>query len=239
MPSAARGLEPTGRVIALKGAPDRWDCNGDSLPGRIVRSGKGEFLSALTGSGASDSKASWYALQVRSRKEGYVASQILGQGYECLLPTYKSVRKWSDRVKEIEQPLFPGYLFCRFDFQNRRPVITTPGVLQIVGYGRTAIPVSDEEIQALQLAVSSGMPKQPWPYLEVGQRVRVIYGTLTGLEGILVNVKGNHRVVLSVTLLQRSVAMEVETSWLSPVMEESKEGLTQRILQPVRVQLGN
>lgn len=196
-------------------------------------------LNESAASGSTSKTTSWYAVQVRSRKESYVASQILGQGYECLLPTYKSVRKWSDRVKELEQPLFPGYLFCRFDFQNRRPVITTPGVLQIVGYGRTAIPVSDEEIQALQLAISSGMPKQPWPYLEVGQRVRVIYGTLTGLEGILVNVKGNHRVVLSVTLLQRSVAMEVETSWLSPVREESREGLTQRILRPVRVQLEN
>jgi len=184
------------------------------------------------------SRASWYALQVRSRKEGYVASQIQGQGYECLLPTYKSVRKWSDRVKEVEQPLFPGYLFCRFDFENRRPVITTPGVLQIVGYGRTAISVSDEEIQALQLAVSSGMPKQPWPYLEVGQRVRVNYGTLSGLEGILVNVKGNHRVILSVTLLQRSVAMEVETSWLSVVKEETRESMTQRILRPLRAPAG-
>jgi len=180
-------------------------------------------------------KPSWYALQVRSRKEGYVASQIEGQGYECLLPTYKSVRKWSDRVKEVEQPLFPGYLFCRFDFQNRRSVITTPGVLQIVGYGRTAISVSDEEIQSLQLAVSSGMPKQPWPYLEVGQRVRVNYGTLSGLEGILVNVKGNHRVILSVTLLQRSVAMEVETSWLSVVKQETRESMAQRILRPIHV----
>ena len=183
-------------------------------------------------------KPSWYALQVRSRKEGYVASQIEGQGYECLLPTYKSARKWSDRVKEVEQPLFPGYLFCRFDFQNRRSVITTPGVLQVVGYGRTAISVSDEEIQSLQLAVSSGMPKQPWPYLEVGQRVRVNYGTLSGLEGILVNVKGNHRVILSVTLLQRSVAMEVETSWLSVVKEETRESMAQRILRPIHVPAG-
>ncbi len=92
----------------------------------------------------SSSMVSWYALQVRSRKENYVASQISGQGYECLLPTYKSVRKWSDRVKELEQPLFPGYLFCRFDFQDRRPLITTPGVLQIVGSGRVEVPVPDE-----------------------------------------------------------------------------------------------
>jgi transcription antitermination factor NusG len=186
-----------------------------------------------------ESKAAWYALQVRSRKESYVASQIQGQGFECLLPTYKSIRKWSDRMKELEQPLFPGYLFCRFDFQNRRPVVTTPGVLQIVGFGRTAIPVSEEEIQALQLAVASGIPKQPWPYLEVGQRVRVNYGTLTGLEGILVTLKGNHRVVLSVALLQRSVAMEVEASWLSPVRQSTRESVAQRILRPIRVPLGS
>ena len=181
----------------------------------------------------------WYALQVRSRKENYVASQITGRGYECLLPTYRSVRKWSDRVKELEQPLFPGYLFSRFDIQDRRPLITTPGVLQIVGSGRTAIPVSDEEIRALQLIVSSGVSKEPWPYLEVGQRVRVNYGALTGLEGILVDLKGNHRVVLSVTLLQRSVAMEVDSAWLTPAEDVTRASVTQRILRPIRVSLGS
>jgi transcription antitermination factor NusG len=180
-------------------------------------------------------QVAWYALQVRSRKENYVASQIVGRGIECLLPTYKSSRKWSDRTKEIEQPLFPGYLFCRFDFHDRRPLITVPGVLQIVGNGRIATPVSDDEICALRLAVSSELPKQPWPYLEVGQRVRVNYGTLTGLEGILVNVKGNHRVVISVTLLQRSVAMEVDSAWLSPVAECAKEVTGQKVLRPIRM----
>ena len=186
-----------------------------------------------------DGKLAWYALQVRSRKENYVAAHILGQGFECLLPTYKSIRQWSDRKKELEQPLFPGYLFCRFDFQARRPLITIPGVLQILGNGRIGIPVSDDEISALRLAVTSGMPKQPWPYLEVGQRVRVNYGTLTGLEGILVNVKGNHRVILSVTLLQRSVAMEVDTAWLSPVTETKRGAVGQGILRPVQAAIGS
>lgn len=189
--------------------------------------------------GGLQSNVSWYALQVRSRKENYVASQITSQGYECLLPTYKSVRKWSDRVKELEQPLFPGYLFCRFDFQDRRPLITTPGVLQIVGSGRVAVPVPDEEIRSLQLALSSSLLKQPWPYLEVGQRVRVHYGSLAGLEGILVNLKGNHRVVLSITLLQRSVAMEVESAWLTPVEDTVRASLAQRVLRPIRLGLGS
>ena len=184
------------------------------------------------------SKLAWYALQVRSRKEQHVSSQIASRGLECLLPTYKSIRKWSDRTKELEQPLFPGYLFCRFDFQERRPLITIPGVLQIVGNGRTAIPVSDDEIAALRLAVSSEIPKQPWPYLEIGQRVRVNYGTLSGLEGILVNVKGNHRVVMSVSLLQRSVAMEVESGWLSPIAEAAEAVTGQKVLRPVRLVVG-
>ncbi len=184
------------------------------------------------GSGSS-SRVAWYALQVRSRKENHVASQITGQGYECFLPTCTSIRKWSDRVKELEQPLFPGYLFSRFDFQDRRPLITTPGVLQIVGSARTAIPVSDEEIRALQLVVSSGVSKQPWLYLEVGQRVRVNYGALAGLEGILVSSRGNHRVVLSVTLLQRSVAMEVDSAWLTPTEDVVRASIAQRILHPI------
>jgi transcription antitermination factor NusG len=164
----------------------------------------------------------WYALYVHARKESFVASQLEGHGLECFLPTYKSVRKWSDRVKEVEQPLFPSYLFCRFDYQVRRAVVMTPCVQQIVGNGRTALPVAQEEISAIQMAVSSGASQQPWPYIEVGERVRVSCGTLSGLEGILVNFKGSHRVVLSVSLLQRSVALEVDLAWLVPVSEQRR-----------------
>jgi transcription antitermination factor NusG len=161
----------------------------------------------------------WYALHVHTRKEAAVAAHLEGQGLECFLPLYKSVRKWSDRVKELQQPLFPGYLFSRFDYQNRRAVVMTPSVLQVVGNGRTAIPVPDDEISAIQTAVASGLSHQPWPYIEVGERVRLTYGTLSGLEGILINFKGNHRVLLSVSLLQRSVAFEVDLAWLVPVRE--------------------
>jgi transcription antitermination factor NusG len=161
----------------------------------------------------------WYALHVHARKESFIASQLEGQGIECFLPTYKSVRKWSDRVKEVQQPLFPSYLFCRFDYLDRRPVVMTSGVLQIVGQGKNGIPVPDVEIESLQNAVASGVPNQPWPYIEVGQRVQVTYGNLRGIEGILINFKGSHRVVLSVSLLQRSVALEVDLAWLVPASE--------------------
>ena len=176
---------------------------------------------------------SWFALQVRTRKEGLVATHLEGQGYECLLPLYKSSRKWSDRVKEVEQPLFPGYLFCRFDFQNRRPLVVTPGVLQIVGIGKTPTPIAETEIAAVQMAQASGLPSQPWPYIEVGERVRVNYGNLSGLEGILINFKGNHRVVLSVTLLQRSVAMEVDLSWVTSLKEQKLDRSSNRFARPL------
>lgn len=170
------------------------------------------------------------------RKEAAIAAQLEGQGFECFLPQYKSVRQWSDRKKEIEQPLFPGYLFCRLDYLQRRPVVITPGVLQIVGTGRKAVPVEDREIEALQTAVASGVGAQPWPYLEIGERVRIHSGQLAGLEGFLINFKGNHRVVLSVTLLQRSVALEVDLAWVGSLERSSRASARRGLAdQPIRV----
>lgn len=171
----------------------------------------------------------WFALQVRSRREALIEIHLEGQGYECFLPLYKSKRRWSDRVKEIEQPLFPGYLFCRLDLNNRGPLLMTPGVQRIVGVGRTPMPVEEKEMESIRQALSSGLPNQPWPYMQIGERVRVNYGSLVNLEGILVNFKGSNRVVLSVTLLQRSVAMEIDLAWLSPI-REAKAASASRVL---------
>ena len=147
---------------------------------------------------------------------------IDGPRLRMLLPVYKSERRWSDRMKEVEQPLFPGYLFCRFDIHNRGPVLMALGVHQIVGVGRTPVPVAETEIESVRQVLASGLPSQPWLYLQVGQRVRVSHGSLNNLEGILINFKGGHRVVLSVSLLQRSVAMEVDLSWVTPVNEAKR-----------------
>jgi len=95
----------------------------------------------------------------------------------------------------------------------------TPGVRQIVGVGRTPMPVEESEVEAIRQALASGLPSQPWLYLQIGQRVRVNHGSLNNLEGILINFKGSNRIVLSVTLLQRSVAMEIDLSWVTPVNE--------------------
>jgi transcription antitermination factor NusG len=161
----------------------------------------------------------WFALQVWSKRESLITTHLQGQGYECFLPMSKSIRRWSDRMKEVEQPLFPGYLFCRFDLHNRGPLLMTPGVRQIVGIGRTPMPVEESEVEAIRQALASGLPSQSWPYLQIGQRVRVSHGSLNDMEGILINFKGSNRVVLSVTLLQRSVAMEIDLSWVTPVSE--------------------
>jgi transcription antitermination factor NusG len=165
-----------------------------------------------------------------------IVAQLEGQGFECFLPKYKSIREWSDRKKEVEQPLFPGYVFCRFEYSQRRPVVVTPGVLQVVGCGRTPMPVEEREIEAIQLAIASEVPRQPWPYLAIGERVRIHTGRLSGLEGILVNFKGNHRVVLSVSLLQRSLALEVDLSWVAS-LEKRSELQTQPIVAGAAVRV--
>jgi len=160
---------------------------------------------------------SWFALQTRCRYEHFVAAMLRGKGYELFLPIYTSQRRWSDRMMNLELPLFPGYLFCRFNPLDRFPIVVTPGVVQVVGIGKNPLPIADAEIVALQTAVQSGLPREPWPFLQIGQRVRVECGPLCGLEGILTGFKGHRRLVLSVTLLQRSVAVQLEESWVRPI----------------------
>jgi len=164
----------------------------------------------------------WFALQVRSRYESNVASYLDGKGYEWFLPTFQSRRKWSDRIKQVTLPLFPGYLFCRFNAQDRLPILKTPGLISIVGTAKVPTAVDEVEIEALRQLVQSGLPRQPWPYLQVGQRVRIEHGALCGLEGILLRHKGQDRLVLSVTLLQRSTAVEIDSAWVLPIQERNQ-----------------
>ena len=163
----------------------------------------------------SRTKLPWYALQVRARQEVLVADYLRGIGYDWFLPQCKVRKRWSDRVKNIELPLFPGYLFCRFNPHDRLPILKTPGVIQIIGNNRQPIPVDEQEIRAIQALVASGVPNEPWPFMELGDRVRIESGPLRGLEGLLAEVKGNHRLVLSVTLLQRSVAVEIDSAFVT------------------------
>jgi transcription antitermination factor NusG len=151
-----------------------------------------------------------------------IASNLLNKGYEGFLPLYRQKSRWSDRIKEIQLPLFPGYLFCRFDVNKRLPILITPGVIQVVGIGKTPHPVDESEISALQSIVLSGLQTEPRSYLNIGQRVRVELGPLSGVEGILTAMKGYSRLVVSVSLLQRSVSVEIDESWVVPVSTSNR-----------------
>src|SRR5271155_1553404 len=159
----------------------------------------------------------WFALQVRTRNEAGVAEQLSGRGYERFLPLYKVRKRWSDRIKEVDAPLFPGYLFCRFNPHDRLPILKTPGVIQIVGFQSGPAAVDESEIRSIQSLVAAGVPHQPWPFLAAGDRVRIESGPLLGLEGILTEVRSSYRLVLSVTLLQRSVAVEIDSASVTAI----------------------
>ncbi len=160
---------------------------------------------------------SWFALQVRTRWEASTTVLLEGKGYQTFLPTFKLKKRWNGKFRETSAPLFPGYVFCQFDPLKRLPILITPGVLAVVGRGRIPVPVDDAEIAAIQSVVSSGLPAEPWPYLEVGQRVRIESEALHGLEGILTQVKGHQRIVVSVSLLRRSVALEIDRCCVKPI----------------------
>jgi transcriptional antiterminator RfaH len=160
---------------------------------------------------------SWVALQVRPRSEKLVASALTFKGMEVFLPLYTARRRWSDRVKELQLPLFDGYVFCKLNLHYRMPALTIPSVIQFVGVGKTPVPIEESEINALQTVVNSGLSSMPWPFLTIGQQIRVEHGPLRDLEGILLQAKGSQRLVLSVSLLQRSVAVEVDRDSVTPV----------------------
>ena len=187
----------------------------------------------------------WFALQVRTRHETAIAGFLDAKGYEQFVPTYKIQKRWSDRVKVTEAPLFPGYLFCRFDPQFRLPILKTPGVIQVVGLNRIPTPIDETEIHAIQTLMASGLATQPWPFLAVGDRVRIDSGPLRGLDGIVVKLKENHRLVVSVTLLRRSVAVEIDSALVEPnatssapckeTQGEYRRGVGSDLLVPVRI----
>jgi transcription antitermination factor NusG len=159
----------------------------------------------------------WYALRVKSNCEKLVAAAVRNKGFEEFLPLYRSCHRWSDRVKSIELPLFPGYTFCRIDPNFRLPILTIPGAMNFIGIGKVPVPIEDSEITAIQDAVRSGLPAEPWTYLNVGQLVRLDDGPLAGLEGILIENRKQYRIVVSVSLLQRSVSVEIQRNWVTPL----------------------
>ncbi len=159
----------------------------------------------------------WYSIRTKSNHEKVAAVVLENKGYEQFLPVYRRRRRWSDRIVETDQPLFPGYFFCRFDVKRRLPIMTTPGVISVVGYGKEPVPIANSEIEGIQAVLRSGIASEPCRYLSEGQRVRVNRGSLEGLEGILINKRSEWRMVVSVTMLQRSVSVEIDREWISTI----------------------
>jgi len=159
----------------------------------------------------------WFAVRVRSNHERLTAAHLRERGYEEFSPSWKIQRRWSDRTKEMDQFLFPGYVFCRLNPSHRLPVLTAPGVVDLVGFGKNPAPIPDHEIENVRQMVQSGLLVMPWPYLDLGHRVLIERGPLAGVEGILVEVKRKYRLVVSVQLLQRSVSAEVDRDWIRPL----------------------
>ncbi len=166
--------------------------------------------------------SSWYALTVKPRHEQTASQHLRAKDLEQFLPTYRAVRRWSDRRKELDLCLFPGYVFCRFSYAERLQVLGTPGITSIVGFAKTPAPVPDSEIDAIQAMVKSGRAFEPWPYLRAGDRVRIDEGCLQGLSGALIREKDRWRVVVNVELLQRSVAVELDREALTPIHDLRK-----------------
>src|SRR5438552_18323713 len=126
----------------------------------------------------------WFAVLTRLGRERHAITSLANMGYEYYLPMSYSTRRWSDRWKKVEAPLFPGYLFCRMNPNDRLPVLTTPGIIQIAGIGKMPIPVEEHEITAIKQIQKSGLAATPWPYLSVGNTAKIDEGPLRGLAGI-------------------------------------------------------
>jgi transcription antitermination factor NusG len=158
----------------------------------------------------------WYALQVRSRYEKAVFTQLEAKQHVVFLPLYAAKHKWADRWKTVLLPLFSGYVFCRFDSEKRASVLATSGVIDVVRTGSQPAPIETTEIEAIRKVVDSPVFKEPYAGLVNGQRVMMTDGPLTGLTGTLMESKKNLRLVISMELLNRSIMIEIESDWVAP-----------------------
>jgi transcription antitermination factor NusG len=190
------GVLPSSTIPAALFFPDRPDAEGGaSLP--------------------------WYALSVKHQHEKAIEAALRHKGFDAFAPMYRSRRKWSDRTKEIELPLFSGYVFCRFAHEAKVNVLNTPAISRVVDFGGVPAAIPDAEIEAIRTIVNSDLPTRPWPNLKPGDRVRVERGPLRGVEGTLVKEKDALELVVSVELLQRAVAVHVEATSVVPVAPQS------------------
>ena len=154
----------------------------------------------------------WYAVYTCANHEKRIVAQFDERSIENFLPLYETVRRWKDRRMRIALPLFPGYIFVRHSLRKRLDILQVPGVVRLVGFNNIAAPLPIEDIETLRNGLKRSYNAEPHPYLTTGRRVRIAHGPFEGLEGILLRRKGNMRVVLSIHLIKRSVAVDVDLS---------------------------
>jgi transcription antitermination factor NusG len=162
-------------------------------------------------------KHNWYAVCTRHQHEKTAAKILEYKEFEVFLPVYKARRRWQDRVKEISVPLFPGYLFVKARLEGCLPILTTPGVSSIVSCGGQPATIPFSEIEGIRRIVQSTLRVEPHPFLRCGDRVRVKWGPIAGVEGILLRKKNVARLVLSVEMLGKSAAVEVDATHVERV----------------------
>jgi len=159
----------------------------------------------------------WYAIYAKHQHEKKAADLLVKKGFEILLPTYRSVRRWKDRNKTISLPLFPGYLFVRAELSRKVDILQTAGVFWLVESGGCACPIPENDIEAIKRIIRSQEHVAPHPFLKSGQRVRIRQGSLEGVEGILTRFRNQHRVVITVEPLQKAFAIEVDLATVEPL----------------------
>jgi transcription termination/antitermination protein NusG len=162
---------------------------------------------------------SWYSLHTRPRHEKIVAQRLQERGVTTYLPLITEVRRWSDRKKSVQLPLFSCYLFARFipNRTERLRVLRVDGVFGLVGAHGEGSPIPDDQIESVRNLVEGEIPWSCHPFLKIGQRVRIRSGALDGLEGILVSRNGDRTLVISIDAIQRSLAVRVEGYEVEPV----------------------
>lgn len=158
----------------------------------------------------------WYAVYANANHEKRVAEQLEQRSIEHFLPLYDSVRRWKDRRVRLQMPLFPGYVFVRLALRDRLQVLQIPGVVTLVSFGGRPAPLREADIHAIQKCLGQGNPVKPYPYLQAGRRARVKCGPLQGLEGIILRRKNRTRFIVSIELIVRSVAVEIDDIDLAP-----------------------
>lgn len=159
----------------------------------------------------------WFTVYTCANHEKTVAKRLDARNVEHFLPTYMTTARWKDRRVKLDVPLFPGYLFVRFQPGESLRVMEVPGVVRLVGFNGQPYPVPDAEIESLRVGIQNALRFVPHPYLNVGSRVRVTRGPLEGIEGILLRRKNGHRLVISLHLIARSASVEIDASDVEPI----------------------